>query len=98
VNDPRPTVNRNIALLVGCLFIFLLVASAPHRVHHLFDSDESPKSCVVFTLSKGCHLSLTPTATIFVIETFVEKLFLLFELAIPTLVLSPFSQRAPPLT
>jgi hypothetical protein len=84
------------ALLVGSLFIFLLVASAPHRVHHLFDSDESPKSCVVFTLSKGCHLSLTSAATIFAIATFVEKLFLWFELAIPTLALSPSSQRAPP--
>jgi len=83
-------------LFVGSLFIFLLVASAPHRVHHLFDSDESPKSCVVFTLSKGCHVNLTAPVNVFVIATFVEKLFLSFELLIPTLALSPFSQRAPP--
>ncbi|HEY2989875.1 MAG TPA: hypothetical protein VGL11_19295 [Candidatus Binatia bacterium] len=95
--DLRSNVNRSMALLAGGLFIFLLVASTPHRVHHLFDSDEAPKSCVVFTLSKGCHLNLTEPVNVFAVDIFVEKLFPSFEVLIPSRASLPFFQRAPPL-
>jgi hypothetical protein len=93
---PRINWNvRNVALFVGGMFILLLASSAPHRVHHLFDPD-SQNSCVVFTLSKGCHLNPTPPANPFMVQTFAEKIFLFSEIWIPYLSPSPYSGRAPP--
>lgn len=96
MSDLSSNLNRNIALLIGALFVFLLVSSAPHRVHHLFDSD-SQNGCVVFTLSKGCHLNPTLALNLFVIQTFIEEVFSSAEIWIPYLSTSPYFGRAPPL-
>jgi hypothetical protein len=83
------------SLLSGSIFIYFILSTTPHLVHHAFD-DSHPTTCQAFAIAKGCHIKpvfvdglLTSDP---VIETFIAPL----TVWIPRLANSPFSQRAPP--
>jgi hypothetical protein len=82
------------ALAAAC-FLFLLISSAPHRVHHLFEPD-AENTCITLTLAKGCHFQLPSTIELAVTFVALNETLLSFEIWIPYLSASPFSPRAPP--
>src|SRR5574337_65862 len=88
--------NRLLYLTASALFLLFLVASTPHRVHHLFDPDPE-NTCVTFTLSKGCHLKPAAALNLPNTQIIIEGRALSFEVWIPYFTPSPFSKRAPPL-
>jgi hypothetical protein len=83
-------------LAAAALFLFFLLYSAPHQIHHSFEHSDSPSPCQAFAVAKGCHLqtispidfSFTPTASAAIV--FSPSVW------IPYFTPSPFSQRAPP--
>jgi hypothetical protein len=89
--------SRNLALPAAVLFVFLIVSSAPHRVHHLFDQD-SRAHCAVFTLSKACDLDSTSPVNFSGAEILVETVVLAHDIWIPYLSPSPYFGRAPPIS
>jgi hypothetical protein len=78
----------------AALFLFFLLYSAPHQVHHAFDDHPSP--CLTFAVAKGCSLDSAPTVNFFIAPTATERLVQSFEVWVPYFTPSPFSQRAPP--
>lgn len=76
-------------------FLFLLVESAPHRVHHFFDQADAAR-CLIFSVAKGCHLKATSAISLPTLYVAIEEILLSFELWIPYLSPSPFLKRAPP--
>jgi hypothetical protein len=82
-------------LAAAALFLFLVLYSAPHQVHHAFNpSDSAP--CLAFSVAKSCHLQATPPIDLSVAWTTSEWIVPSFEVWISHLSPSPFSQRAPP--
>jgi hypothetical protein len=91
----KSTSSWNLSLLAAFLFIFFVLLTAPHLVHHSFD-DSQPTACQAFAIAKGCHIKPVSVDRLLtndlVIETFVAPL----TVWIPRLTTSPFSPRAPP--
>jgi len=87
--------NRFFYLACTALFLFFLIGSAPHRVHHAFE-EHQPEQCVVFSAAKGCHLNATPTISLPAVESSIERIALSVAFWVPHFTSSPFSQRAPP--
>jgi hypothetical protein len=80
------------------LFLFFLIESTPHYVHHAFDHDQSEaESCLVFSVAKGCHLKPPASFQLPVIKVAIGRTALSLEVWIPYAIPSPISQRAPPL-
>jgi hypothetical protein len=81
-------------LAAAAFFLFFLLYSAPHQVHHAFDDPPAP--CLAFAVAKGCHLQLT--STIIFSVTPIASAWIVPSLGvwIPYFTRSPFSQRAPP--
>jgi hypothetical protein len=79
----------------AALFLFFLLYSAPHQVHHAFDPEHSAP-CLAFSVAKSCHLQLTSVFDLAIVQTASEPIVPSFEVWIPYFTLSPFSQRAPP--
>jgi hypothetical protein len=88
--------NRFFYLAASALFLFFLISSAPHLVHHSFNQSQATP-CLAFSIAKGCHLKLASAINLPVIDVAIEGIPLSFEVWIPYLTPSPFSQRAPPL-
>ena len=84
-----------IYLATLALFLFFLISSAPHFVHHSFDQSQTAP-CLAFSIAKGCHLKPTSAIILPVIQAAVKGIFLSFEVWNPHFTPSPFSQRAPP--
>ena len=82
-------------LAAAALFLFFLVYSAPHRVHHAFDSDDAAP-CVAFSVAKSCHLQLASTVDFSVTQIASESVVPSLESWTPSFTPAPFSQRAPP--
>lgn len=95
VSRLRSNFNSNGALIAAGLFVFLLVSSVPHRVHHAFE-EHQPEQCVVFSTAKSCHLNTTPTINLPAVESPIEQIALSVAFWVPHFTSSPFSQRAPP--
>lgn len=82
--------------LAACaLFLFFIVYSAPHRVHHFFDPNPGD-ACVAFTLSKSCHLESISTISLPFNQAAFGGIALSLETMIPHRPPSAFLQRAPP--
>lgn len=79
----------------AALFLFFLLYSAPHQVHHAFDESHSAP-CLAFSVAKGCHLQLTSTISISITPIASEWVPPSLGVWIPYFTPSPFSQRAPP--
>lgn len=90
-------VADQVLYLAACaLFLFFLVYSAPHRVHHFFDPNPGD-TCVTFTLSNSCQLDPTSTTSLPFNQAALGGIALSLEAIIPHLPPSAFRQRAPPL-
>lgn len=89
--------GARVAFVAAASFLLLLILSAPHRVHHLFDDAEATKSCASFVLSKSCDLKTDGSATILPTLHSAEKISAFFELNATQPSLSSYGQRAPPL-
>ena len=87
--------NRFFYLAASALFLFFLISSAPHLVHHSFDESQTTP-CPIFSLAKSCHLKPTSAIDLPSTHLFTEKIVLSIEVWIPYFTPSPFSQRAPP--
>jgi hypothetical protein len=90
---------RNLSLLAGASFVFFILFTAPHRVHHSFEHshDESrPTACHAFAVAKGCPIAPVSAIGDFTALFIFEEMPSLLEVWIPTFSPSPFSQRAPP--
>jgi hypothetical protein len=81
-------------LAAAALFLFFLLYSAPHQVHHAFDDHAAP--CLAFAVAKGCHLQLTSTISFSVTPIASAWIVPSLDVWIPYFIPSPFSQRAPP--
>jgi hypothetical protein len=79
----------------AALFLFFLLYSAPHQVHHAFDPEHSAP-CLAFSVAKSCHLQLTAAVDISIAETPAEWIVPFVEVWVPSFTHSPYSQRAPP--
>jgi|SRR3989338_3610046 len=87
--------GRLLYLAVSVLFLFFLVYSTPHRVHHSFSQPLSGP-CPVFSIAKGCHLQPVSEIQLPVIEVTIEGTTLSPEVWVPYLTSIPFPIRAPP--
>lgn len=87
--------SRFFCLAAFALFLFFLVYSAPHRVHHSFEHTQSPP-CPVFSFATGCYLEPASAINLLTSQIATEKIVLFPEVWIPYRTPSPFSQRAPP--
>ena len=90
-----PPVKTFAHMVVGAVFIFFLLESTPHRVHHVFDQTAAAE-CVVFSVTQACHLKPSSGPRITLIQLAVGVSIFAFEVWIPYVWPSPFSQRAPP--
>jgi hypothetical protein len=82
-------------LVAAALFLFFLLYSAPHQVHHAFE--HSPTTlCLAFAVAKSCHLQLTSVVDFSFTPTASEWIRPSFRVWTPYFIPSPFSQRAPP--
>lgn len=87
----------HVLFLAACaLFLFYLVYSAPHRVHHFFDPN-GRDACVTFMLAKSCHLESTSAISLPFSQVAFGGIALFLEASIPHRPPSAFWQRAPPL-
>jgi len=82
-------------LAASALFLFFLIYSTPHLVHHSFGQPLSGP-CPVFSAAKGCHLKPAPAIQLLVALPVTTGITLSFEIWIPHLPPLPFSTRAPP--
>lgn len=87
--------ERLFYLAASALFLFFLIYSTPHLVHHSFGQSRLTP-CLVFSTAKGCHLQPTSIIDFSVTQITSEWVAPSFEVWIPYLDSSPFSQRAPP--
>jgi hypothetical protein len=87
---------RRLALLAGSAFIFFILASAPHAVHHVFEQHHAVPSCPIYSLVKGCSLApigvISAPAPVAIIEFVAPAPVVGKARTLPT----PFSSRAPP--
>jgi hypothetical protein len=93
----RSNTRRNLmSLLSGSIFIYFILSTTPHLVHHLFDESPTPP-CQVYAIAKSCHIQPVSVTTLSPDRFVIEKTSSV-SLAtwIPYLDPSPFSQRAPP--
>lgn len=81
----------------AALFTFFLVYSTPHRVHHLFENTQKTP-CAVYTISQGCHADQTEPVVLPLELIVLDGRSEPQESRTRSVTLSPFSQRAPPLT
>jgi len=88
--------GRLLYLAASALFLFFLISSVPHLVHHSFDKSQ-PAPCVALSIAKSCHLKPTSFINLPIVQVTFEAISLSFEVWIPFLTPSPFSKRAPPL-
>lgn len=91
----KPRVDELSYLAASALFLFFLIYSAPHFVHHAFDEAEATP-CLALSIAKSCHLQPTSTANFSTIRITSECVVLSVEVWIPYLTPSPFLKRAPP--
>lgn len=82
-------------LAAAALFLVFLLYSAPHRVHHVFESDQAAP-CAALSAAKSCHLQPAATVELAADRISDETALILPEVWIPSFSPSPFSQRAPP--
>jgi hypothetical protein len=82
-------------LAAAALFLFFLIYSTPHQVHHAFDPNHSAP-CLAFSVAKGCHLQLASTVELSIVQTAGEWVAPSLAFWVPYFTPSPFSQRAPP--
>ena len=88
--------SPRISLLAAFLFVFFLLLSAPHQVHHSLEGSQA-NQCVVFTAAKGCDLRPLPFVSLPVItQIFLGEIFPSVEVRITEFTPLPFSIRAPP--
>ena len=87
--------SRFLYLATSALFLFFLIYSAPHLVHHSFDESQATP-CLVFSLAKGCHIKPVSAIDLLITHVVIEKIALSVEVWISYLRPSPFSIRAPP--
>jgi len=78
------------------LFLFFLVCSTPHRVHHFFDPNPGD-ACLTFALAKSCHLESTSAISLPFSQVAFGGIALFLEASIPHRPPSAFLPRAPPL-
>lgn len=91
----RAIPQRTFAIFAALSFLVLLVAAAPHRVHHLFDS-KSTKSCPTFTVSKGCDADFAAGNISAAAPGFASVVYLLPDIPFPRTSPAPHFSRAPP--
>jgi hypothetical protein len=82
-------------LAAAALFLFFLLYSAPHQVHHAFDESHSAP-CLALSVAKSCHLQLTSTLDFSFTPIASAWIGPSLRAWIPYFTPSPFSQRAPP--
>jgi hypothetical protein len=87
--------RRLLSALSGAAFLFFILFTAPHLVHHSFD-DSQPSACQAFAIAKGCHIQPVSVAGIFTRHVALETFLASLPVWIPRLAIFPFSQRAPP--
>ncbi|HKA32957.1 MAG TPA: hypothetical protein VKH64_07070 [Candidatus Binatia bacterium] len=92
----RSAESRAPAFLAAGAFLFFIVASAPHSVHHVFKPHGTPENCLVFSLAQGCHVAAVSAITIQAPEAPVVFVSPEGGLSIARRTAAPFSQRAPP--
>src|SRR5713226_7107446 len=92
----RSNTRRNLmSLLSGAIFIFFILSSTPHLVHHAFD-DSRATTCQAFAIAKGCHIKPVSVDGLLTNDLVIETFFAPSTVWIPRLATSPFSPRAPP--
>ena len=87
--------SRFVYLATSILFLFFLIYSIPHRVHHLFD-DTNQEPCVAYLLTKSCHIQGTNTFSFGPTQIIFHKLAHPNENWLPYLIFSLHPPRAPP--
>ena len=87
--------ERLFYLAASGLFLFLLIYSTPHLVHHSLDQPLSGP-CPVFSAAKGCQVQPGSIIDFSIAQITSEWVTPSFEVWIPYLSPSPFSKRAPP--
>jgi hypothetical protein len=80
----------------AALFLFFLLYSAPHQIHHSFEHSDTPSPCLAFAVAKGCHLQTTSPIDFSFTPTASASIVFSLSVWIPYFTPSPFSQRAPP--
>ncbi|HEY1372533.1 MAG TPA: hypothetical protein VGH50_08685, partial [Candidatus Binatia bacterium] len=77
-------------------FLFFILASAPHQVHHVFKPHKTPDNCLVYSLAQGCHAAGVAAIPIQAPEQAIA--YVAIEPDLPTVRFgtAPFSARAPP--
>lgn len=94
-NSPVGKLPNVIFLATAASFLFFLLYSTPHRVHHLFEEDqESP--CVAYTLVRSCQISHGETLTFGFADVEFKDLPEIGESWIAHFFAATTSQRAPP--
>ena len=94
--QPKTRLTYQLCADTAALFLFFLIETAPHQVHHFFDQAEAAQ-CVVFSVAQGCHLK-TVSAIIFPNpESVIQEILLFPAIWIPDVQPSPFFSRGPPL-
>jgi hypothetical protein len=88
--------DRLPSFAAAALFLFFLLYSAPHRVHHSFEEHDAPSACLVFSVAKGCSLDSPSSVDFSITRILVEPPVPSLKVWTPYFLSSPFSQRAPP--
>lgn len=90
------TSARALPLLAAAVFVFFILASAPHSVHHVFKPHKTPENCLVYSLAQGCHVAAVSAAALPAAEHAIEYIAPARAIPIVRRAAAPFFQRAPP--
>lgn len=86
-----------VGALTAVFFVALLVAQAPHLVHHLFDPDHQQSECVFAAGAERTHAVEADAVTVAPAVQLQGADPLPADMAFPSLALAPSDARAPPL-
>jgi len=92
----RSAASRALPLFAAAAFIFFILASAPHSVHHVFKPHKTPENCLVFSLAHGCQVAAVTGIALPTPERSVAHVVPERDLPTVRAAGAPFSQRAPP--
>jgi len=96
LTQPKTRLTWQLCAGAAVLFLFFLIETAPHQIHHFFDQAEAAQ-CVVFSVAQGWYLKTVSAISFPNAEGVIQKVLLFTAILIPDVPSSPFSSRSPPL-
>jgi hypothetical protein len=82
-------------LLAVCLAVFT-IATAPHRVHHLFEPEHTERDCPFATVAERIPADTSIVVALAAHETAPTSVVPLPTVALPSTASAPTTARAPP--